>query len=215
MNWCPKFGVLPKLKDADREKLMRKREKQKAKDDSKLEKQRRLKEEKLRKVADKEKERDKKKQQKLKQKSASASGIPSKIADFIQVGYSVFPQMLFEFEHFSLQSDKNYVPLFLEKCVRFIEDEGLDSEGIYRVPGNRAHVDLLFQKFDEGTLHPIDFILFSKLLLNLSDANIQIHELDIPVNAVATALKDFVSKRLPPLFEEDIMNELEEIAGKL
>lgn len=51
--------------------------------------------------------------------------------------------------------------------------------------------------------------------MNFSDANIQIHELDIPVNAVATALKDFVSKRLPPLFEEDIMNELEEIAGEL
>lgn len=75
--------MLPKQKD-DREKLLRKREKQKAKDDSKLEK-RRLKEEKLRKVADKEKERDKKKQQKLKQKSGSSGGGPSKIADFIQV----------------------------------------------------------------------------------------------------------------------------------
>lgn len=42
------------------------------------------------------------------------------------------------------------MPLFLEKCVKFIENEGLDSEGIYRVPGNRAHVDLLFQKFEEG-----------------------------------------------------------------
>lgn len=77
--------MLPKMKDSDREKLMRKREKQKAKDDSKLEKQRRLKEEKLRKVADKEKERDKKKAQKLKQKSSSTTGIPLKIADFIQV----------------------------------------------------------------------------------------------------------------------------------
>lgn len=45
------------------------------------------------------------------------------------------------------------------------------------------------------------------------DSNVDIHELDIPVNAVATALKDFVSKRLPPLFEEDVMSELEEIAG--
>ncbi|KAK9758629.1 RhoGAP domain [Popillia japonica] len=173
-NNSPMFGVLPKLKDSDREKLLRKREKQKVKDDTKLEK-RRLKEEKLRKTADKEKDRDKKKQQKLKQKSSSSSGGPSKIADFIQ-------------------SDKNYVPLFLEKCVRFIENEGLDSEGIYRVPGNRAHVDLLFQKFDE-------------------DSNVEIHELDIPVNAVATALKDFVSKRLPSLFEEDVMLELEDIAG--
>lgn len=47
----------------------------------------------------------------------------------------------------------------------------------------------------------------------LLDPNIQIHELDIPVNAVATALKDFVSKRLPPLFEEEVMAELEDIAG--
>ena len=25
----------------------------------------------------------------------------------------------------------------------------MDAEGLYRVPGNRAHVDLLFQQFDE------------------------------------------------------------------
>lgn len=49
--------------------------------------------------------------------------------------------------------------------------------------------------------------------LLITDGNVQISELDIPVNAVATALKDFVSKRLPPLFEEDVMAELEEIAG--
>jgi glucocorticoid receptor DNA-binding factor 1 len=173
-NNSPMFGVLPKMKESDREKLLRKREKQKAKDDSKLEKQRRLKEEKLRKVADKEKERDKKKQQKIKQKAVSLTTAPSKLSDFIQ-------------------NENNYIPIFLEKCVKFIESEGLESEGIYRVPGNRAHVDLLFQKFDE-------------------DSNVDIHELDIPVNAVATALKDFVSKRLPPLFEEEVMSELEEIA---
>jgi glucocorticoid receptor DNA-binding factor 1 len=175
-NNSPMFGVLPKMKESDREKLLRKREKQKAKDDSKLEKQRRLKEEKLRKVADKEKERDKKKQQKIKQKAVSLTTAPSKLSDFIQ-------------------NENNYIPIFLEKCVKFIESEGLESEGIYRVPGNRAHVDLLFQKFDE-------------------DSNVDIHELDIPVNAVATALKDFVSKRLPPLFEEEVMSELEEIAGR-
>jgi hypothetical protein len=48
------------------------------------------------------------------------------------------------------QSEYNLVPLFVEKCITFIQEEGLDLEGIYRVPGNRAHVDLLFQKFDEG-----------------------------------------------------------------
>ena len=90
-------------------------------------------------------------------------------------------------------SEKTLVPIFIEKCVNFIERE-VDSEGIYRVPGNRAHVDLLYQKFDE-------------------EDNVDITVLDIPVNAVATALKDFFSKHLPPIFEADLMTELEEIAG--
>lgn len=91
-------------------------------------------------------------------------------------------------------SEKNpLVPIFLERCVHYIERE-VESEGIYRVPGNRAHVELLYQQFDE-------------------EDNVDIEKLDIPVNAVATALKDFFSKHLPPLFEPDMMNELEEIAG--
>ena len=43
------------------------------------------------------------------------------------------------------------------------------------MPGNRAHVDLLFQNFDE-------------------DANVDFDSLDIAVNAVATAVKDFFFK---------------------
>lgn len=54
------------------------------------------------------------------------------------------------------------IPLFLEKCVRFIEEEGLDSEGIYRVPGNRAHVDILFQKIEEGIVSKCSSVLFFK-----------------------------------------------------
>ncbi|XP_068624709.1 rho GTPase-activating protein 190 [Battus philenor] len=86
------------------------------------------------------------------------------------------------------------VPLFVEKCVEFIEREGLASEGLYRVPGNRAHVDMLFSKFYE-------------------DPNIDLDSLDIPVNAVATALKDFFSKKLPPLLDETSMSQLEDIAA--
>ncbi|XP_045539639.1 rho GTPase-activating protein 190 [Papilio machaon] len=86
------------------------------------------------------------------------------------------------------------VPLFVEKCVEFIEREGLASEGLYRVPGNRAHVDMLFSKFYE-------------------DPNIDLEALDIPVNAVATALKDFFSKKLPPLLDETSMSQLEDIAA--
>ncbi|XP_076307081.1 LOW QUALITY PROTEIN: rho GTPase-activating protein 190-like [Tachypleus tridentatus] len=92
------------------------------------------------------------------------------------------------------QSENNHIPLFVEKCIKFIEEEGLDSEGIYRVPGNRAHVDQLYQKFDE-------------------DPQVSIRDLDIPVNAVATALKDFFSKRLPPLLPVSVMEELNEISN--
>ncbi|XP_059615373.1 rho GTPase-activating protein 190 isoform X5 [Phlebotomus argentipes] len=179
-NNSPIFGVVPKVvKEGDREKLIdHKREKQKlSKEEEKMEK-RRAKEDaaKLRKMLDKEKEQEKRNKRKSKGKVGSASGgdAPT-LPDFIQ-------------------SDKNFIPLFLEKCVQFIEQEGLDSEGIYRVPGNRAHVDMLYQKFEE-------------------EATVDIDALDIPVNAVATALKDFFSKHLPPLFDEDLMTELEDIAG--
>ena len=49
-----------------------------------------------------------------------------------------------------VQSDDNLLPLFVVKCVTFIEEEGLSVEGIYRVPGNKAHVDLLVERFKEG-----------------------------------------------------------------
>lgn len=42
------------------------------------------------------------------------------------------------------------VPIFVQKCVQFVEREGLNAEGIYRVPGNQAHVQQLEQRFSEG-----------------------------------------------------------------
>ncbi|KFM58166.1 hypothetical protein X975_04418, partial [Stegodyphus mimosarum] len=147
----------------------KKEERKKSREDEKQEK-RRLKEE----------ERQKRLTEKKKKKAAQ--GKTGTITQQIQ-GIEDF-----------MQSEDNPTPLFVEKCIKFIEEEGLDSEGIYRVPGNRAHVDLLFQKFDE-------------------DPSISIRELDIPVNAVATALKDFFSKRLPPLIPPCLMNELTEISG--
>ncbi|CAB3372513.1 Hypothetical predicted protein [Cloeon dipterum] len=107
----------------------------------------------------------------------------------VKAGAKVPLKGLAEFE----QSKQNAVPLIIEKCVQFIESEGVESEGIYRVPGNRAHVELLFQKLEE-------------------DPNVDMASLDIPVNAVATALKDFFSKRLPPIFTDEAMDELENIS---
>lgn len=86
------------------------------------------------------------------------------------------------------------IPLFIKRCIEFIELEGLDAEGIYRVPGNRAHVDAFVQKFKENP-------------------DMSIVESDIPVNAVATALKDFLSKKWGPIIPTSAMNELTEISS--
>uniref|UniRef100_A0A2S2QI88 Rho GTPase-activating protein n=1 Tax=Sipha flava TaxID=143950 RepID=A0A2S2QI88_9HEMI len=164
-------STISNLKGKEDDKSIRRKEKQRVKEEVKLEK-RRLKEEKLRKIAE---EREKKKKNKVKTGSSPMTHQPT-LENFVQ-------------------SENNVIPLLLEKCVKFIEVEGLDSEGLYRVPGNRSHVELLFQRFDE-------------------DNDINVTNLDIPVNAVATALKDFFSKKLPPLFTEDLMDELEDLSVK-
>ena len=45
------------------------------------------------------------------------------------------------------------------------------------------------------------------------DHNVDIASLDIAVNAVATAVKDFFFKRLPPVLEPEHMSDLEAISG--
>ena len=102
--------------------LIRNREKKQKKDEKK-----KAKEEKERKDAE---AKERKKEAKSKMKSNSVQ-INATLEDF-------------------RTSAENPIPVFLEKALTFIEKEGLDAEGLYRVPGNRAHVDLLFQKFDEG-----------------------------------------------------------------
>lgn len=158
---------MPKVKDNDREKLLeRKREKQKAiaaKEDEKMEK-RKAKEDaaKLRKLMDKEKELDKK----MKRKSKPNNGKGATAADG-----TALPEFV--------QSEKNLIPLFLEKCIEFIEQEGVDSEGIYRVPGNRAHVELLYQKLQEGEFrkqYPVN-TNFDTIDYNLCSFRIQIQML--------------------------------------
>ena len=44
------------------------------------------------------------------------------------------------------------------------------------------------------------------------DPDIDINELDIAVNAVATAVKDFFFKKIPPILNPDHMTELEVIS---
>lgn len=119
-------------------------------------------------------------------------------------------------EDFRASAD-NPIPIFLEKAIAFIEKEGLDAEGLYRVPGNRAHVDILFQKFDEGNLGLFSLARHHRAehVNSTSDHNVNIADLDIAVNAVATAVKDFFFKRLPPIMGPEHMSELESISSKV
>jgi len=49
-------------------------------------------------------------------------------------------------------SEGHLVPAFVRVCVEYIELEGLVSEGLYRVPGNRAHVDELIEILRHGMI---------------------------------------------------------------
>lgn len=110
---------------------------------------RRLKEEsnRLRKLQEKEKEQEKKLKRKVKQQNTTKGGSGG-IGNSGCISYSDNTES--HFGKLMISSDKDDIPIFLIKCIEYIEKEGLDSEGIYRVPGSRAHVDMLFQKFEEG-----------------------------------------------------------------
>ncbi|XP_013415832.1 rho GTPase-activating protein 35-like [Lingula anatina] len=92
-----------------------------------------------------------------------------------------------------LQGDA-ILPMFVEKCIVYIEENGLGSEGLYRVPGNKAHVELLLQKFNED--HTLVFT-----------------DLEISVNDVATAVKTFFRELQEPLIPNKLNNEFISAAG--
>jgi len=47
-------------------------------------------------------------------------------------------------------SEGRLIPSFVRTCIEYIEQEGIMSEGLYRVPGNRAHVDQLIETLRQG-----------------------------------------------------------------
>ncbi|KAM4642276.1 rho GTPase-activating protein 35-like isoform 1-T1 [Discoglossus pictus] len=85
------------------------------------------------------------------------------------------------------------IPLFLEKCVEYIETtgEGMTTEGIYRVSGNKSEMESLQRQFDQ-------------------DHNLDLVEKDFTVNAVAGALKSFFNELPDPLVPYNMQVELVE-----
>lgn len=97
-----------------------------------------------------EKKRQKEEERKSRKASKEAAGARNRSrSKSTTAGNHSAPSTASALEAFA-QLNGNAVPLFIEKCTQFIELEGIDMEGIYRVPGNRAHVDTLLQQFDES-----------------------------------------------------------------
>ncbi|XP_041810313.1 rho GTPase-activating protein 5 [Chelmon rostratus] len=85
------------------------------------------------------------------------------------------------------------IPLFIEKCVDYIERTGLTTEGLYRVSGNKTDQDNIQKQFDQD--HGIDFVA-----------------MDVAVNAAAGALKAFFADLPDPLIPYSLHPELVEAA---
>ncbi|CAF0768934.1 unnamed protein product [Rotaria sordida] len=77
-------------------------------------------------------------------------------------------------------SNETGIPLFVEKCVRFIEQHGLTVEGLYRISGFKNQVELIINKLNE-------------------DPNCDLNLLEVPASAVATAFKDMMRKLDEPI----------------
>ncbi|XP_066515206.1 rho GTPase-activating protein 35 isoform X1 [Hoplias malabaricus] len=83
------------------------------------------------------------------------------------------------------------IPLFIDKCIRFIEATGLTTEGIYRVSGNKAEMESMQRQFEQD--HGLDLV-----------------EKDFTINTVAGALKSFFSELPEPLVPYSAQVELVE-----
>lgn len=92
------------------------------------------------------------------------------------------------------QSEENLIPLFVEKCLHYIELHGATCEGIYRVSGNKAHVNELLGKFED-------------------DPSVDFMELNLPVNLVATALKTFLQDLPVPVIPQEFYGPIKAAVG--
>uniref|UniRef100_A0A452HI91 Rho GTPase-activating protein 35 n=1 Tax=Gopherus agassizii TaxID=38772 RepID=A0A452HI91_9SAUR len=83
------------------------------------------------------------------------------------------------------------IPIFIERCIEYIEATGLSTEGIYRVSGNKSEMESLQRQFDQ-------------------DHNLDLAEKDFTVNTVAGAMKSFFSELPDPLVPYNMQIELVE-----
>uniref|UniRef100_A0A1A8QE98 Rho GTPase-activating protein 35 n=1 Tax=Nothobranchius rachovii TaxID=451742 RepID=A0A1A8QE98_9TELE len=91
----------------------------------------------------------------------------------------------------SVVTPERPIPVFTEKCIRFIETTGLSTEGIYRVSGNKAEIESVQRLFEQD--HSLDLV-----------------EKDFTINTVAGAMKAFFSELPEPLVPYSMQTDLVE-----
>ncbi|XP_022239347.1 uncharacterized protein LOC106457641 isoform X2 [Limulus polyphemus] len=90
-------------------------------------------------------------------------------------------------EQYQGSQNNQFVPLIVDLCIGIVETRGLDTVGIYRVPGNNAAVSLLINAVNQQTT-----------TIDLQDA----HWND--VNVVSSLLKAFFRRLSEPLFTSSL-----------
>ncbi|XP_068854567.1 rho GTPase-activating protein 35 [Aphelocoma coerulescens] len=91
----------------------------------------------------------------------------------------------------SVVTPERPIPVFIERCIQYIEATGLSTEGIYRVSGNKSEMESLQRQFDQ-------------------DHGLDLAEKDFTVNTVAGAMKSFFSELPEPLVPYAMQVELVE-----
>ncbi|KAK1797987.1 hypothetical protein P4O66_000744 [Electrophorus voltai] len=86
-------------------------------------------------------------------------------------------------------TSNKFIPLIVEICCSLVEELGLESTGIYRVPGNNAVVCSLQEQLNKGSD------------INTAEERWQ------DLNVVSSLLKSFFRKLPEPLFTDDKYND--------
>ncbi|KAL0483587.1 RhoGAP [Acrasis kona] len=90
----------------------------------------------------------------------SKSRTPSDLLETVDItNTEVFgKQLSVVMERSETKSEYGDVPNILFQCVRFLNQSGINEEGIHRISGNKRIVNELKQKFNEGK--NVDFLYF-------------------------------------------------------
>ena len=117
--------------------------------------------------------------------------------------------------------DEDGVPIFVRKCVQIIEEIGMNSEGIYHIPGKKEHCLAFQEKVDQGTKdYRINIIVvtvqccnivitkFQFSLVLFSDPNLDISSLDYQESCISSSLKAFFKLLPEPLIPNETASQI-------